>query len=387
LLARLAIAVSFVVSAAAASAAACPFCTQLEPTLAARRDAAAIVAVGEILQQDRQTTTVLVHQPLKGADQLAGRKSLRLSATVGLRPGSLVLLFGDASAAETATGKKIADGNPPLTRFTPVAVSETSLAYFAAAPALRKPAQERLPYFVRFLEHPDPLLAEDAYLEFGHASFDEVRSVADRLPMPKLRDWLADARVAPTHKGFYGLALALAASADDRRDNVEFLRKAILEPASDFRAGFDGVLGGFLLLSGEPGLALVEERYLVNPRAADGDLRHALTALRFYREYGRDISAERLAEAWRKVLTRPEFAEPAVNELARLHDWPAADQIAGLYTNESYTSPALRRAVVGYLSTCPLPAAAGQLKRLRSLDPEGVAAAERGPTGQGESRQ
>ena len=78
------------------------------------------------------------------------------------------------------------------------------------------PAHERLRYFAEFLEHADPLVAEDAYLEFGHAPFDEVARMADLLPAAKLRAWLVDPGVPQTRKGFYGLAIGLSVSPDRR---------------------------------------------------------------------------------------------------------------------------------------------------------------------------
>ena len=96
---------------------------------------------------------------------------------------------------------------------------------------------------------------------------------------------------------------------------------------------------------------------------------------------------ERLAQALRHVLARPEFAEAVVTDLARWQDWSAVDKIAGLYTQEAYAEPAVRRAIVGYLLACPEPAAAVQLKRLRGIDPQGVAAAEQVLSALGGSRQ
>ena len=52
------------------------------------------------------------------------------------------------------------------------------------------------------------------------------------------------------------------------------------------------MLGGYLLLAGSEGLAHVEKKLLRNPQAPIGDVRHAVTALRFVHEFGEDaISA------------------------------------------------------------------------------------------------
>ena len=180
----------------------------------------------------------------------------------------------------------------------------------------------------------------------------------------------------PERKGFYGLALGLAATPEDRRQNETLLRDQILAPAIDFRAGFDGVLGGYLLLTGSRGLELIESRYFANPKAANGDVRHAMRALRFYHEYGHGIPAERQSEALAHVLDRPEFAAEAITDLARWQYWTVLPRLADLYQRKEYADPLIGRAIVGYLRVCPQPAAAKALDHLRHADPRGVAEAE-----------
>ena len=136
-----------------------------------------------------------------------------------------------------------------------------------------------------------------------------------------------------------------------------------------------------MVAQGVRALELIEERYLANADAADGDVRHALNALRFYHEYGpktvlgASVPAERLHQAVRRVLARPEFAAAAVVDLARWQDWDALDEVVALYADDAPL--ATRRAVIGYLLSCPLPAARRELATLRERDPRGVSEAER----------
>ncbi len=243
------------------------------------------------------------------------------------------------------------------------------------SPSLKTPTIERLHYFANYLEHADPLVAEDAYLEFGHAPFDVVARMADALSGRKLRKWLVDPAVPEARKGFYGLAIALAAPPAERAATAAFLREQIMAPANDFRAGFDGVLGGYLLLAGMPGLELIESRYLANPNSADGDVRHALTALRFYHEFGREIPRPRLAQAAAALLDRGEFAAEVITDLARWEAWDSLPDVVRIYSLPT-TDARTRRAVVGYLLACPDAEARHALARLRSADPAGVDAAE-----------
>jgi len=347
---------------------ACPFCTALGPTLAQSHAASRVTALAEVGRSSRgQPTELKLHQVLDGKPLVRAGERLTVTLDLAAPAGSLVLIFGSG-----ADGAKAGD----LT-WHAMAVNETSYAYFARAPLARVPAIERLPYFIPFLENLDPTIAEDAYLEFGHAPFDDVAKIAARLPMAKIRGWLVDPAVPATRKGFYGLALGLAADAADRTANAELLLEQILAPEDDFRAGFDGILGGFLLLSGEAGLKVLETRYLSNPQAADGDVRHTLTALRFYHEYGRQIPLARLQAALALLLARPEFAEPAIVDLARWQAWDRGDEVTRLYEAPAYSTPATRRAIVGFLLASPRPEAALALARLRKLDAAGVADAEK----------
>lgn len=343
----------------------CPFCTALEPTLSQRRAGAAVTLLAEVETASAGGPAQLkVHQVLSGDESIAAQSQLSAPLDLAVQPGVLVVLFGTDSA----------DGDR---EWHAVAVDETSAAYFARAPKDNLPAAERLAYFTRFLEHPSQLVAEDAYLEFGHTPFDVVSDVAKQFQMEQIRAWLTAPEVPGHRKGFYGLLLGLAGEEQQRQTNSELLRKLILAPEDDFRAGFDGILGGYLLLKGAPALELIESRYLADLTAAVGDVRHAQTALRFYEEYGRSIPQARICEATRHLLARPEFAASAIIDLARWNDWQPLVQIAALYAEPTFAEPTIRRSIVGYLLACPEPQGRRTLAELRSIDPAGVAEAER----------
>jgi hypothetical protein len=353
-----------------ATAAACPFCNAVKPTLVQQREAAVAAFVGEPLDKPSDlksaTQSFKIDRVLKGKD-LLGAGPVRLAADAPVKQGSLVLLLGNGAA----------DAGSKDLQWTAVPLDEAAFAYVVRAPDQRQSSAKRLAFFSRFLEHPNRLLAEDAYLEFGHASYDQTAEAADQLSMSDLRRWLADAKVPPERKGFYALALGFAKTDADREQNRKLLRERILSPANDFRAGFDGVLAGYLLLDGPAGLELIESRYLADPKAADGDVRSALKALRFYHEYGRRIPSERIAAAAARVLGRPEFAAEALTDLARWKNWDVAEQAAALYERKEYADPFIRLAIVGYLNACPEPSAKAAIKHLRQVDPKGIEEAEK----------
>ena len=214
---------------------ACPFCTALEPTLSQLREEAAVTALVEVEEQSPPLQTRMrLHKALTGAARLGGMTSLAAKIDLTANPGSLLLIFGSPVGEPVASSAK--NTAPALAEFRwhAVAVNEREYGYLAQAPGLKTPAVERLRYFARFLEHPDPLIAQDAYLEFGHASFRDVARAADALPLQQMKNWLSDERVPAARKGFYGMALGLATGQATRRENAALLEKMILAPEDDF---------------------------------------------------------------------------------------------------------------------------------------------------------
>lgn len=348
---------------------ACPFCTTLAPTLAERREAADVAVLAELVSSDETAISVRVHRVLKGAGSLSAKDVLQIKPPADgsetHQPGALLLALGKR---QTQTADNA---------WSCLWLNEASFVYVARLPSRKLSAIERLPYFVRYLEHADSLIAEDAYLEFGHAPLDEIAKLAESLSVDRLRECLTDESTPPERKGLYGLLLGLAAEAQGRRDVSADFWRLITAPDNDFRAGFDGVLGGYLWLEKEAGLLRLEARYLDNPKAATGDVRHFATALRVYHDYGRGIARDDLLRVYRRLLDRPDLAAPAANDLRRWHDWQSLERVSSLFGRPEYSEPGIERAVIAYLLACPLPAAERQVERLRKLVPERVVEAER----------
>ena len=358
--------------------AACPFCSAVKPSLAQQRAEALATVLAEFAGSGDGRGSFKLQAVLSGQDELEDETSLEITSEEVLRDaegarlsdlaeGDLVLAFAIEAASDSPFDKL----------WKLIRVDETSYAYVTQAPAASDGAQVRLPYYAKYLEHPDPLIARDAYREFGAAPFADVARCAHALPMADLRQWLLDPAVPEERRGFYGMALGLATSEADRKANVTALEQCVDAEAGDFRAGFDGVLGGYLLATGEAGLSRVEEKFLSNEDAAEGDARHALTALRFYQEYGRDIPTERLSAAARRLLRRPGFAAEVIADLARWRSWESQDEVVACFDVENKESAALDRAVVGYLRANPKPEAKAALAELRRQASRRVAAAEK----------
>ncbi|MCH8046716.1 MAG: hypothetical protein IID44_23685 [Planctomycetes bacterium] len=350
---------------------ACPFCTSLKPTLTQRRAASRVVALAEFSspkEKDANSRRFRIHQVLTGQKLLSTDDRPSLEVAGSDSPGTLAIIMGSGPAKSSLR----------QLRWTATPVDELSYAYFARSPSLRRPAMERLAYFARYLEHRDALIAADAFQEFAHASYDEVVQVEKKLSAAKLRQWLVDDAVRPQRKGFYGLALGIVSEpAGAKTTNAEFLKALIEKPAGDFRAGFDGILAGYMVSRGPEGIELIRKRFLADPTAAVGDVRHAAAALRFYQQFGTSEHGKLVTIAMRELLDRPDMAAGVITDLARWKDWQSLERIAPLYRQKEYAQSEVRRAVIGFLLVCPKPAAATALADLRRFDPAGVAAAEK----------
>lgn len=351
---------------------ACPFCGVVGQSLAERRDEAAVVAVGEATGDvvadaaGRAAQPFRVHQILRGADDglVAGAVAAEVVAPVT----GTALLFAAA------------DGGHPR-RWSAVAADEALLGYVVAAPASNRPPAERLRWFAARLEHPDRAIAEDAFTEFGRAPYAAVREAGDAFDCDTLRGWVAEPGIEPRRRGLYGLALGIVAAITPdvatRAAAVATLRAAIDTPASDFRAGFDGLLGGLLVAEGPAGLDWLEETIgLGAARARPADQKHFLAALRFA---GEELTAEvprsRIVTATTRLLASPVVAADAAIDLARYQAWDHAAAVAALWDELGDDDPIVRRAVAGYLSACPRQEAKEALDNIRRRDPDRLAAA------------
>jgi hypothetical protein len=354
----------------ATGAAACPFCDVVGRSLAQRRDEAAAVAVAEVAGTAAADADGLLRQPWRIDQMLRGQRDLLgrvVTARVEGPADGTGVLFGEGDAEQ------------PL-RWMAVAADEALLGYVVAAPAWDAPPAERLAWFAARLEHPDRAIADDTFTEFGLAPFAAVRSVAGAFDAERLRAWVAEPGIDQRRRGFYGLALGLVAAetsdATARAGAIATLHMVIEKPADDFRAGFDGLMGGVLVAEGVAGLDYLESLGIAGPAGRPVDQRHLLAALRFAWEFlGEEIPRERISAATARLLAAPVVAADAVIDLARQQAWGVADEVASVWDSLGGDDPLVRRAVAGYLAACPLQEARQLLDDIRARDPARLTAA------------
>ncbi len=288
----------------------------------------------------------------------------------------------------------------------PLEVTETSFNYVAQAPSPEVTTQKRLAYFLKFLEFPDQLIANDAFAEFANAPYKDMAPLSKIMPRERIRKWVVAAETPQTRLGLYGLLLGLCGTPED----ALLMEKKITEPTADFRLGIEGVMSGYLLLTGAKGLDLVDLTKLRNTSVVDkngefvldekgqkkqipfSETYAAMKALRFMWTYGDGrIKKERLRQSMRILLDRPKLADLVIADLARWKDWSVQDRLMKLYGADEYNIPSIKRSIVRYMlaSTKDTPAGGNvktpphvvkgkeHLAALRKKDPRTVREAER----------
>ena len=174
---------------------------------------------------------------------------------------------------------------------SPLEVTETGFNYISQAPSPEVPTTKRLEYFVRFLEYPDQMIGTDAYGEFANAPYKDITAL-----------------------------------------------------------GVDGLMSGYLLLTGEKGLDLIDKTKLSNRDVPFSETYAAMQALRFMWRYAEGrIEKERLRQSMRILLDRPELTDLVIADLARWKDWSVQDRLMSIYGEDPYNIPSIKRAVVRYL--------------------------------------
>jgi len=324
----------------AGSALSCPFCEAPSLTLTeqlGQADVGVLVQWVESQSPNKEkgfagaTTYEVVEVVHDATQEYKSGARILLDRDRPAQPGDLFLLLGTKGTnVEWAS---------------PMAVSEASYQYIKQAPTQETPAVERLKYFVKFLEYPDAMVSGDAYGEFANAPYKEMAPIKDAFPREDLRKWLTSTTTPKTRMGLYGLMLGLCGTEED----AQLLKTIIEEPTQDYRLGIDGIMAGYLLLTGEAGLPLIEDSKLRNTDAVFSETYAGMQALRFLWTYSPEtVPADRLRASMRILLDRSDLADLVITDLARWEDWSVTDRLMQMYGQGDYNIPSIKRNIVRY---------------------------------------
>ena len=338
-------------------AGACPYCPPTDATLSEKlseSDAACIVNFLDAkngAELSMQTTRFQVIQLMKPSPHCKVDEIITVPIGVTANPGDTYLLMGQLKQDEIEWS-------------LPLEIDEVSREYVKQAPSPEfKPAEARLAYFLKFLDVKNPLISNDAFGEFARAEFQEVERLVANESKEKLRlkvrKWLEDPNPqVDVRRAFYGMLLGLCGNDDD----AKYLESKILAPipTNKFRFGIDGMMGGYLLLRGQPGLTLLMEKKFVSlpkeikvddPRLTDAsELRKTLAFLWDYRRSQFDEDSLRMA--MRRFLNHIDFAELAIIDLARWKDWKSLEPLIAAYGRTPWETRSGKEKIVAFALSC-----------------------------------
>jgi hypothetical protein len=284
-------------------------------------------------------TDLRISDVLRKDDWLAGRKVVELPRYLAISDGKnppQFLVFCDI----------FKDRLDPY-RGVPLRNSE-SIDYVKKAMALDPIVRVgNLAFFFNYLEHPNPEVAQDAYLEFAKATDAEIGRVAPKLRPDRLREWLKNPQTPQERLSVYALLLGGCGGPAE----AELLAGMLNDGTERSTAAYDGLLAGYIHLRPKEGWELAIKSLADAKRPLLVKL-GVLRTLRFYHGSQPAESQARVLEAMGVLLPQRDLADIAVEDLRRWKMWELTPQVLALYGKEGYTAPIVKRAIVRYALCC-----------------------------------
>lgn len=356
---------------------ACPYCPPTDPTFSEKLAEADIACLARFLSSidgeelSMQKTTLQILRLMKPSDDFKVGAQIEIPIGVTGKEGDTFLLFGQKKEGEIEWS-------------LPTEMNEEIIAYVDQAPAPEARANSaRLVYFLNCLGNADTTISNDAFSEFARAKLEEVQEMIDQLPeqsdrklsrarvRARLRKWISDTSAGvDVRRGFYGMLLGMCGTADDAR----FLEQIVFAPISPDKNRFwiEGVMAGYLMLTGEQGLNKVVEQKIAavpndlepsDPRLSEMNaVRGTLTFLWDYRRP--QFSEESLRSIMRRFLDRPETAELAIVNLARWKDWASLEPLSKAYGKSPWETPSGKAKIIAFALACRKDAPSGTDEKL-----------------------
>lgn len=347
------------------------------------------------------TAVIKSDSSLKVGDSVAFTRRKRQVWEPRMPTGSSLLLLGDR--------ERIGEKSSRL-NWHPHADASAGLAkYVRNAPGTRVDLAKRLAYFSRFLDHAESPIASDALHEFEQAYCYERKACTKfvkGMKPQRVRGAFKRKDLKYRRVRLLGILIGLCGTKDD----AERLHDLIVNYPFRFRRERDGLMIGYLLLTGERGLDVLERTKLATRWVVDRNGKPILDkagkriAMPWWERYHvfhavadigerfpKRIARKRLLRSLRVQLDDPELNDVVINCLARWKDWSVRDRLMKSYGRKNFTRPATKRAIVRYFLLCErdLPqkkpakppahvlSARKYLRTLRRIDPRTVNLAER----------
>jgi hypothetical protein len=222
-----------------------------------------------------------------------------------------------------------------------------------SAPQSIHEQSEALRYFLPYLEHAHPQIADSAYTKLAKAPYAVIRKLAADVKPDPLLAWIGDAQIASKRKSLY---ITLLGVCGGERESA--LLKQWIDEGWDRQSteNLAAMLTAHAELNGEETIRLIEQSYVQNRDRQLGELIAAVTALRVHGQADGKISRARIQASFQLLLRqRPQLVELIIEDCARWKDWSIAPKLMDIYAGGQ--QPWNNAMIIKYLEACPLPTA------------------------------
>ncbi len=230
-----------------------------------------------------------------------------------------------------------------------------------------KKVENRLRIAFEHLGEIDPLVSNEAFLEFARASDQEIAKAKNHLDRTKLKRWIIDSRTPEERIGVYGLLLGLAGEATD----AQFFQKLLThsQPGDRVQSHLGGLLCGLILLDPDGGWKLTQQ-WIAQPDRNFSDKLNIISVVRYFQSTRQRDAQQKILETLSIVIENGEIADMAIDDLRRWEWWDLTRIILEQYSKPTNKSPVIKRGIVRYALQCPKDEAKKFVDQVRQVDPE-----------------
>lgn len=204
-------------------------------------------------------------------------------------------------------------------------------------------AQDRLLYYVQFLDHPSPEIAADAFLEFARANDQDIIAAGKKLPTEKFRKWLNDSSTPIERLNLYAFILGLCGNKEDETALEQMLQKN----SNRTSAALSGILSSMVALNPEKGWQIIK-KIISTPSISFIDRLSAVNTVRFEQNTNPQKYQKIIDDIYTSIIVDKELADMAIEDMRRLKRWDYTNLILEQYSKKSHQAPIIQRSIIRF---------------------------------------
>ena len=207
-----------------------------------------------------------------------------------------------------------------------------------------------LQFFLPYLEHTNPWIADSAFHKLLNAPYKDVRKLGKDLKPQELLELIENPQLPTKRRSLY---ITLLGFCGGQRESTRF-RQWIDERWKNKQSGDLAVLlAAHAELNGKATIQFIEQSYLQNRDRNLDEIIEAVAALRVHGEADGKIPRARIQASYHLFLKeRPPLLELIIEDCARWKDWSIAPQLIEIYAGGQ--QPWNNAMIMKYMRACPL---------------------------------